>query len=94
MNGLGQSWSLIPDGRSVGTAGTNFPQDEEAVVAGKTDIEDHETPGLGVDSSEGFFGSLRFAEGEVAELVAQHLLEALTNEQVIIDNQDRYFLWR
>ena len=73
----------------LGTAGTNFPQDEEAVVAGKTDIEDHETPGLGVDSSEGFFGSFRFAESEVAELVAQHLLEALAKEQMIIDNQDR-----
>ena len=73
----------------LGTASADFAQDEEAVLAGKTDIEDHEAPGLGVDSSEGFFGSFRFAESEVAELVAQHLLEALAKEQMIIDNQDR-----
>jgi hypothetical protein len=78
----------------LGTVSADFAQDKEAVVVGKTDIENHEAPGPGLDLSQGFLGSLRLAKSEVAELVAQHLLEALTNEQVIIDNQDRYFLWR
>ena len=78
----------------LGTENADFAQDKEAVVVGKTDIENHEAPGPGLDLSQGFLGSLRLAKSEVAELVAQHLLEALTNEQVIIDNQDRYFLWR
>ena len=78
----------------LGTVSADFAQDEEAVVAGKTDIENDEAPGPGLDLSEGFLGSLGLAESEVAELVAQHLLEALAKEQVIIDNQYRYFLWR
>jgi len=80
--------------RGLGTEGADLLQNEEAVLVGKTDVENHEAPGLGLDLSQGFLGSLRLAKSEVAELVAQHLLEALTKEQVIIDNQDRYFLWR
>ena len=76
----------------LGTAGTNLPQDEKAVLAGKTDIEDHETPGLEVDLSNGFIGAPGLAKGEVAELVAQYLLQALTKEQMVIDDQNRQFL--
>ena len=55
----------------LGTVGTDFAQDEEAVVVGKTDIENHEAPGPGLDLSQGFLGSLRLAKSEVAELVVQ-----------------------
>ena len=78
----------------LGTVGADFAQDEEAVLVGETDIENHEVPGPGHDLNQGFFGSLRLTKGEVAELMAQHLLQALTKEQVIIDNQNRYFRWR
>jgi hypothetical protein len=39
--------------------------------------------------SQGFFGSLRLAKGKVAVFVAKYLLQTLTNEQMIIDNQYR-----
>jgi hypothetical protein len=68
-------------------AGANFLEDEEAVFVGKTDIENHETPGLSLDLSQGSFGSPGLAKGEVAELVAQYLLQTLTKEQMIIDDQ-------
>ena len=73
----------------LGTASADLAQDEEAVLARKADIENHEAPGPGVDLSEGFFGSPRVAESEVAELVAEHLLQALAKEQMIIDNEYR-----
>ena len=71
----------------LGTVGADFAQDEEAVLVGKTDVENHEAPRPGLDLSQGFLGSLRLAKSEVAELVVQQLLQALTKEQVTIDNQ-------
>jgi hypothetical protein len=73
--------------RGLRAKGADFTQDREAVIViGKADIENHETPRLCLDSSQGFVDGFGLAKDDVPELVAKHLLEPQTNEQMIIDN--------
>jgi hypothetical protein len=76
--------------RGLRATGAEFPQDREAVIViGKADIENHETPRLCLDLSQGFFGGFRLAKDDVPELVTKHLLQTQTNERMIIDDQYR-----
>jgi len=44
---------------------------------------------LRLDLSQGFFGISRLAKDDVPVLSAKHLLQTLTNEVMIINNQYR-----
>ena len=74
--------------RGLRTTGADLPQDREAVIViGEADVENHETPRLCLDLSQGFRGGFGLAKDDVPELVTKYLLQAQTNEQMIIDNQ-------
>ena len=85
--GLGIGVGGQDEYRGLRAKGTDLPQDREAVIViGKAGIEDHETPGLCLDFSEGLFGGLGVAEDDVAEVVTKYLLQTQTGEQMISDN--------
>jgi hypothetical protein len=71
------------------TKGADLPQDRKAVRAGETQVHNHQPPGLRLDLSQGLFGSSRLAKEDVPVLSAKHLLQTLTNEVMIINNQYR-----
>ena len=71
----------------VRATGAELPQDGEAVIViGKAGIEDHETPRLCLELSEGLFGGFGLAEDDVAEVVTKYVLQTQTEERMISDN--------
>src|ERR1035437_1628794 len=76
--------------RGLGAVDADLPQDREAVIViGKADVENHETPRLCLDLSQGFRGGFGLAKDDVPELETKYLLQAQANEQMIIDDQYR-----
>jgi hypothetical protein len=55
-------------------------QNSETVVIGKTRIENHKPPVLGLDSNQGFVGGPRLPEFDIPVLLTKYSLQTFTTE--------------
>ena len=66
---------------------TSRLQDGNGAILGKTGIEDHQSPRMCIDPIHGFVFSSRLTKDDVPVLATKYQLKALTNEDMITNNQ-------
>jgi|ERR1035438_4166302 hypothetical protein len=71
---------------------TDLLKNGEAAVAGHGDTEDDEVPGLPDQPDEGLIAVFGLARHEAPALLAEHLLQTITDQQMIVNNENRS-LW-
>src|ERR1017187_1805761 len=71
-----------------GMTAADLLENVEAVFAGQGDIEDDEVPGSFGQADGGLVVVIGLAKYEIAELLTKHQLQALADQQMIINDED------